>query len=78
VSRSQWILLGLGVAVLLWLVSDINVNATITEGMPTVTQSGKPIPQDGFGITYGSFATPTNVGGPKPSAGVSATPPFLQ
>jgi hypothetical protein len=33
----KWIGIGLGVLVLLWLVSDINVNATITEGIPTLT-----------------------------------------
>lgn len=40
-SRSTWIMVGLGVVVLIWLLADINVNASITEGVPTLTYPGK-------------------------------------
>jgi len=76
VSRADWILVAAGVVVLLWLIGDINVNATVTELAPTVTQGGHLIPQkdeppspkdskggpsDGPGITYGVYTTPTFV-----------------
>jgi hypothetical protein len=34
------VLIGLAVLALLWLISDINVNATITAGDPTITYRG--------------------------------------
>ena len=74
-SRADWILVAAGVVVLLWLIGDINVNATVTELAPTVIQGGNVIPQrdtaspkdskggpsDGPGITYGVYTTPTFV-----------------
>lgn len=35
-----WMLWAAGVVVLLWLVSDVNVNATITTEEPTITYKG--------------------------------------
>lgn len=41
VLHSGWTWLAFGIFVLLWLLSDINVNATITEDLPTLTHLGQ-------------------------------------